>query len=84
MAKIFQFFMVPWCLTFLIAFVQGMHVNLLSVHDLRCQVLLRMRPVPPRETKISAASRYLGDLGVGPDVLAEADFLIDSSRFQGW
>ena len=59
-------------------------MNFLNVHYLRCQVPLRMQLVPPRETKISAASRYLADLGSGPGLLAEADFKIDSFGFQGW
>ena len=58
-------------------------MNLLNAHDLRCQVLLRMQPVPHRETKISAVSRYIGDLGAGPGFSAEADFLIDFFGFQG-
>ena len=43
-----------------------MRVDLLSAHDIRRPVLLRMQLVPPRETKISGASKYLDDLEAGP------------------
>ena len=53
-------------------------MNLLSAHESRWPVLLRMQLVPPRETKISGASRYLDDLEAAP-FFVEADLIVDSS-----